>query len=138
MKIYLVRHGRQTGTRRGGCRDRRILTWMLKVCAGGGSGREIKGSSFEIAFCSPLIRARHTAETIVGERQNYADHRRKTPGTQFRTMEGPMSVKSGGGQQSVYGSGELSPARGSGKFCPVVCQKRRVREAGVAAVGGNL
>ena len=33
------------------------------------AAERLKEVPFEIAFCSPLIRARHTAETIVGERK---------------------------------------------------------------------
>lgn len=140
MKIYLVRHGETDWNQAGRLQGQTDIDLDAQGFAqAAGAAERLKEVPFEIAFCSPLIRARHTAETIVGERKITLTTDERLRELNFGPWEGTDVRKiRGGGQQSVYGSGELSPARGSGKFCPVVCQKRRVREAGVAAVGGNL
>ena len=83
MKIYLVRHGETDWNQAGRLQGQTDIDLDAQGFAQAAEAAErLKEVPFEIAFCSPLIRARHTAETIVGERKI----RRKTPGTQFRTM----------------------------------------------------
>lgn len=84
-EIYLVQGlgDRDWKTRQGGCRrDRRILTWMLKVLHGQRKlDRGIKEVPFEILFCSPAVHAEHLqqeGDSIVGRKGKFTlDHRQK-------------------------------------------------------------
>ena len=70
MKIYLVRHG-ETGWNQAGLLQGQ--TDIALNAQGLEQAREaaerLKEVPFEIAFCSPLIRAKRTAETIIGDRK---------------------------------------------------------------------
>ena len=110
MKIYLVRHGETDWNQAGRLQGQTDIDLDAQGFAqAAGAAERLKEVPFEIAFCSPLIRARHTAETIVGERKITLTTDERLRELNFGPWEGTD-----------------------------VCQKRRVREAGVAAVGGNL
>ena len=56
--------------RQHGISEKSFYYWLRKLRHQAAEAAErLKEVPFEIAFCSPLIRARHTAETIVGERK---------------------------------------------------------------------
>lgn len=70
MKIYLVRHGETDWNQAGllqGQTDIALNAQGLEQARE--AAERLKEVPFEIAFCSPLIRAKRTAETIVGERK---------------------------------------------------------------------
>ena len=70
MKIYLVRHGETDWNQAGRLQGQTDIDLDAQGFAQAAEAAErLKEVPFEIAFCSPLIRARHTAETIVGERE---------------------------------------------------------------------
>ena len=70
MKIYLVRHGETDWNQAGRLQGQTDIDLDAQGFAQAAEAAErLKEVPFEIAFCSPLIRARHTAETIVGERK---------------------------------------------------------------------
>ena len=70
MKIYLVRHGETEWNQAGRLQGQTDIDLDATGFAQAEEAAErLKDIPFEIAFCSPLIRARHTAETIVGERK---------------------------------------------------------------------
>ena len=70
MKIYLVRHGETAWNQAGKIQGQTDIDLNEQGFAQAAEAAErLKEVPFEIAFCSPLIRARHTAETIVGERK---------------------------------------------------------------------
>lgn len=70
MKIYLVRHGETDWNQAGRLQGQTDIDLDAQGFAqAAGAAERLKEVPFEIAFCSPLIRARHTAETIVGERK---------------------------------------------------------------------
>ena len=70
MKIYLVRHGETDWNQAGllqGQTDIALNAQGLKQARE--AAERLKEVPFEIAFCSPLIRAKRTAETIIGDRK---------------------------------------------------------------------
>ena len=70
MKIYLVRHGETAWNQAGLLQGQTDIDLNAQGFAQAAEAAErLKEVPFEIAFCSPLIRARHTAETIVGGRK---------------------------------------------------------------------
>ncbi len=70
MKIYLVRHGETAWNQAGRIQGQTDIDLNAQGFAQAEAAAErLREVPFEIAFCSPLIRARHTAETIVGERK---------------------------------------------------------------------
>ena len=70
MKIYLVRHGETAWNQAGRIQGQTDIDLNAQGFAQAEEAAErLKDVPFEIAFCSPLIRARHTAETIMGERK---------------------------------------------------------------------
>lgn len=70
MKIYLVRHGETDWNQAGLLQGQTNIDLNAQGFAQAAEAAErLKDVPFEIAFCSPLIRARHTAETIVGDRK---------------------------------------------------------------------
>ena len=69
MKIYLVRHGETDWNQAGllqGQTDIALNAQGLEQARE--AAERLKEVPFEIAFCSPLIRAKRTAEIIIGER----------------------------------------------------------------------
>ena len=70
MKIYLVRHGETDWNQAGLLQGQTDIDLNAQGFDQAAEAAErLKDVHFEIAFCSPLIRARHTAETIVGDRK---------------------------------------------------------------------
>ena len=70
MKIYLVRHGETDWNQAGLLQGQTDIDLNAQGFAQAEEAAErLREVPFEIAFCSPLIRARHTAETIVGDRK---------------------------------------------------------------------
>ena len=70
MKIYLGRHGETAWNQAGRLQGQTDIDLDAKGFAQAAEAAErLKEVPFEIAFCSPLIRARHTAEAIVGDRK---------------------------------------------------------------------
>lgn len=70
MKIYLVRHGETDWNQAGLLQGQTDIDLNAQGFAQAVEAAErLREVPFEIAFCSPLIRARHTAETIVGDRK---------------------------------------------------------------------
>ena len=70
MKIYLVRHGETDWNQAGLLQGQTDIDLNAQGFAQAAEAAErLREVPFEIAFCSPLIRARHTAETIVGDRK---------------------------------------------------------------------
>lgn len=70
MKIYLVRHGETAWNQAGLLQGQTDIDLNAQGFAQAAEAAErLRGVPFEIAFCSPLLRARHTAETIVGDRK---------------------------------------------------------------------
>ena len=70
MKIYLVRHGETDWNQAGllqGQTDIALSAQGLEQARE--AAERLKEVPFEIAFCSPLIRAKRTAETIIGDRK---------------------------------------------------------------------
>lgn len=70
MKIYLVRHGETNWNQAGllqGQTDIALNAQGLEQARE--ASERLKEVPFEIAFCSPLIRAKRTAETIIGDRK---------------------------------------------------------------------
>ncbi len=70
MKIYLVRHGETDWNQAGllqGQTDIALNDQGLEQARE--AAERLKEVPFEIAFCSPLIRAKRTAETIIGDRK---------------------------------------------------------------------
>lgn len=70
MKIYLVRHGETDWNQAGllqGQTDNALNAQGLEQARE--AAERLKEVPFEIAFCSPLIRAKRTAETIIGDRK---------------------------------------------------------------------
>lgn len=70
MKIYLVRHGETAWNDSGRIQGQTDIDineqgWEQARAA----AKRLAEVPFEIAFCSPLARARHTAETIIGDRK---------------------------------------------------------------------
>ena len=79
MKIYLVRHGETDWNQAGLLQGQTDIDLNAQGFAQAEEAAErLREVPFEIAFCSPLIRARHTEDP--------ADNRRKTPGTEFRSL----------------------------------------------------
>lgn len=82
MKIYIIRHGETEFNERGllqGWTDNDLNPLGVKLAEE--TGRALRGVSFDCAFTSPLIRARHTAEALLRESGNdcpiYTDDRIK-------------------------------------------------------------
>ena len=70
MKIYLVRHGETDWNQAGLLQGQTDIDLNAQGFAQAEEAAErLREVPFEIAFCSPLIRARHTAETILGDRK---------------------------------------------------------------------
>ena len=70
MKIYLVRHGETDWNQAGLLQGQTDIDLNAQGFAQAEEAAErLREVPFEIAFCSPLIRAVHTAETILGERK---------------------------------------------------------------------
>ena len=70
MKIYLVRHGETDWNQAGllqGQTDIALNAQGLEQTHD--AAERLKEVPFEIAFCSPLIRAKRTAEIIIGDRK---------------------------------------------------------------------
>ena len=70
MKIYLVRHGETDWNQAGllqGQTDIALNAQGLEQAHD--AAERLKKVPFEIAFCSPLIRAKRTAEIIIGDRK---------------------------------------------------------------------
>ena len=70
MKIYLVRHGETDWNQAGllqGQTDIALNAQGLEQARE--AAERLKEVPFEIAFCSPLIRAKRTAEIIIGDRK---------------------------------------------------------------------
>ena len=70
MKIYLVRHGETDWNQAGllqGQTDIALNAQGLEQARE--AAERLKEVPFEIAFCSPLIRAKRTAETIIDDRK---------------------------------------------------------------------
>ena len=70
MKIYLIRHGETDWNQAGllqGQTDIALNAQGLEQARE--AAERLKEVPFEIAFCSPLIRAKRTAETIIGDRK---------------------------------------------------------------------
>ena len=70
MKIYLVRHGETDWNQAGllqGQADIALNAQGLEQARE--AAERLKEVPFDIAFCSPLIRAKRTAETIIGDRK---------------------------------------------------------------------
>lgn len=70
MKIYLVRHGETAWNESGRIQGQTDIDineqgWEQARAA----AERLADIPFEIAFCSPLMRARHTAEAIIGDRK---------------------------------------------------------------------
>ena len=87
MKIYLVRHGETDWNQAGllqGQTDIALNAQGLEQARE--AAERLKEVPFEIAFCSPLIRAKRTAETIIGDSEDHPHHRRKTQRTEFRSL----------------------------------------------------
>lgn len=70
MKIYLVRHGETDWNQAGLLQGQTDIDLNAQGYAQAVEAAErLREVPFETAFCSPLLRARHTAETIVGDRK---------------------------------------------------------------------
>ena len=70
MKIYLVRHGETDWNQAGLLQGQTDIDLNAQGFAQAEEAAErLREVPFEIAFCSPLIRAVHTAETILGDRK---------------------------------------------------------------------
>lgn len=70
MKIYLIRHGETDWNQAGllqGQTDIALNAQGLEQARE--AAERLKEVPFDIAFCSPLIRAKRTAETIIGDRK---------------------------------------------------------------------
>lgn len=65
MKIYLVRHGETDWNQAGRLQGQTDIDLDAQGFAQAAEAAErLKEVPFEIAFCSPLIRARHTARPL--------------------------------------------------------------------------
>ncbi len=70
MKIYLVRHGETDWNQAGQLQGQTDIALNAQGLEQAREAAErLKEVPFEIAFCSPLIRAKRTAETIIGDRK---------------------------------------------------------------------
>lgn len=70
MKIYLVRHGETDWNQAGLLQGQTDIVLNAQGLEQAREAAErLKEVPFEIAFCSPLIRAKRTAETIIGDRK---------------------------------------------------------------------
>ena len=69
MKIYLVRHGETDWNQAGLFQSLDIALNAQGLEQAREAAERLKEVPFEIAFCSPLIRAKRTAETIIGDRK---------------------------------------------------------------------
>ena len=70
MKIYLVRHGETDWNQAGLLQGQTDIALNVQGLEQAHEAAErLKEVPFEIAFCSPLIRAKRTAETIIGDRK---------------------------------------------------------------------
>ena len=71
MKIYLVRHGETDWNQAGLLQGQTDIALNAQGLEQAHEAAErLKEVPFEIAFCSPLIRAKRTAEIIHGNIQN--------------------------------------------------------------------
>lgn len=70
MKIYLIRHGETDWNQAGLLQGQTDIALNVQGLEQAREAAErLKKVPFEIAFCSPLIRAKRTAETIIGDRK---------------------------------------------------------------------
>ena len=70
MKIYLIRHGETDWNQAGLLQGQTDIALNVQGLEQAREAAErLKEVPFEIAFCSPLIRAKRTAETIIGDRK---------------------------------------------------------------------
>lgn len=70
MKIYLIRHGETDWNQAGLLQGQTDIALNVQGLEQAREASErLKEVPFEIAFCSPLIRAKRTAETIIGDRK---------------------------------------------------------------------
>ena len=70
MKIYLVRHGETDWNQAGLLQGQTDIALNVQGLEQAHDAAErLKKVPFEIAFCSPLIRAKRTAEIIIGDRK---------------------------------------------------------------------
>ena len=70
MKIYLIRHGETDWNQAGLLQGQTDIALNVQGLEQAREAAErLKEGPFEIAFCSPLIRAKRTAETIIGDRK---------------------------------------------------------------------
>ena len=70
MKIYLVRHGETDWNQAGLLQGQTDIALNVQGLEQAREAAErLKEVPFEIAFCSPLIRAKRTAETIIDDRK---------------------------------------------------------------------
>lgn len=102
MKIYLVRHGETEWNRAGKIQGQADIDINEKgVAQAKKAAKRLENITFQRAFCSPLIRARHTAGILIGERDIplTPDDRLKEinfgiwEGIKYReTMENPSSA----------------------------------------------
>ena len=117
MKIYLVRHGETDWNQAGllqGQTDIALNAQGLEQAHD--AAERLKKVPFEIAFCSPLIRAKRTAEIIIGDRKITL-----TTDERLRELNfGPWEGHQGCCQPAFYQPWQLHSPRGSGKFCTTV------------------
>ena len=121
MKIYLVRHGETDWNQAGllqGQTDIALNAQGLEQARE--AAERLKEVPFEIAFCSPLIRAKRTAETIIGDRKITL-----TTVERLRELNfGPWKAWTSGASRMLPASLLLIRAatfpRGSREFCTAV------------------
>lgn len=118
MKIYLVRHGETDWNQAGllqGQTDIALNAQGLEQARE--AAERLKEVPFELAFCSPLIRAKRTAETIIGDRKITltTDERLREPnfgpweGVDIRTIKDAAS-------QPFTNPGSYIPPEGAESF----------------------
>lgn len=105
MQLYVIRHGETDANKEGrfqGWTDNPLNEFGIKLAEI--TGRNMKGIHFDGCYCSPLIRARQTAEIILRESGNeqtpvYFEDRIKEinmgtwEGKQFRNQQGDVSME---------------------------------------------
>ncbi len=124
MKIYLVRHGETDWNQAGLLQGRRILLSMPRIGAGPRCGGAVKEVPFEIAFCSPLIRAKRTAEIIIGDRKITLTTDERLRELNFGPWEGVdiRTIRDAASQPFTNPAAIFHPR--SGELCTVVSKKR--------------
>lgn len=117
MKIYLVRHGETDWNQAGRLQGQTDIDLDAQGFAQAAEAAErLKEVPFEIAFCSPLIRARHTAETIVGERKITLTTDERLRELNSDHGKGPMSVNREGANSPFTDPGSYLPPEGAESF----------------------